>query len=161
AASAAWGIAPSESFLAVALAILVTLGSSALVQLLASESRVNLLHMGEGLWAAFIFGLVYLAIEVASGQAVKILAYNLIGLRQEQLSPPTYFVWSGAKLIAIAVDDLKRNMGVLVMFLWPSVAAIIGTMAKPRSLIIASISAALTIAVVLLASHGTSKLAII
>src|SRR5689334_12165994 len=42
-ASAAWGIAPAESFLAVTLAILVALGSFALVQLFACEARANLL----------------------------------------------------------------------------------------------------------------------
>jgi O-antigen ligase len=161
AASAAWGIAPAQSFLAVALAILVALSSLALVQLFASESHADLLHMGEGLWAAFTFGLLYLAIEIACGQAIKIWLYNLIGLRQGQLSPPDYFVWSASKLVAISVDDLKRNMSVLVMFLWPSVLAMMGTLAKPRSVIIAFVSAALTLAVVLLASHGTSKLAIL
>jgi len=159
--SAAWGIAPGGSFLAVVLAILVALGSFALVQLFASEARANLLHMGEGLWAAFIFGLLYLAIEVASGQAIKIWLYNLIGLREGQLNPPSYFEWSHSKLVAVWLDDLKRNMSVLVMLLWPSVAAMMGTLAKPRSVILASFTTALTTVVVLLASHGTSKLALL
>lgn len=160
AASTAWGIAPGGAFLAVALAICVALGSLALAQLFAVEPRPALLHMGEGLWAGFIFGLLYLTIEIVSDQSIKIWLYNLIGIRPGEVSPPGYFQWSGTKLVAISTDDLKRNMTVIVLFLWPSVAAMVATLTRPRATVVALFSTILTVAVVMLASHGTSKLAI-
>jgi hypothetical protein len=149
------------SFLSVALAILVALGTLAFVQLFALETRPNLLHMGEGLWGGFMFGLLYLTIEMASGQSIKIWLYNLIGIGPGHISPPGYFEWSGSRLVAIAPDDLKRNISALVLFLWPSVVAMTGTLTKPGATVLATLSALLTMGVVLSATHGTSKLAII
>ena len=89
--STPWRARPGPSIvpgtvLAVSLAILVAFGTFALMQLFADEPYANLVHMGEGVWAAYLVGLLYLAIEVATGQGIKLWIYNLIGLSQADLS---------------------------------------------------------------------------
>ena len=126
-ASAAWGMDPPGTLLAVALAMLVALGTIALMQLFAEEPLGNLLHMGEGVWAAYVVGLLYLLIEIASDQSIKLWLYNLIGLGQPDLPHPGFYEWSGGRLVAISDEEIKRNIAPLTLFLWPAVLAALGT----------------------------------
>jgi O-antigen ligase len=157
--SAAWAMDPAGTVLAVSLAILVALGAIALIQLLADESYANLVHLGEGVWAAYLVALLYLAIEIATGQGIKLWIYNLIGLGQADLSHPGYFAWSGKHLVAISDEDLKRNMAPVTLFLWPAVLCALGTFTRERGRAAASAIVVLAGMVVVLATHGTSKLA--
>ena len=157
--SAVWAMDPAGTALAVSLAILVALGAIALMQLLADESYANLLHMGEGVWAAYLAALLYLAIEIATGQGIKLWIFNLIGLSQADLSHPGYFAWSGNRLVAISDEDLKRNMAPVTLFLWSAVLCALGSFTRERGRALAIVMVVVAGAVVALATHGTSKLA--
>jgi O-antigen ligase len=158
-ASAAWGLDPPGTLLAVALAMLVALGTIALMQLFVEEPLGNLLHMGEGVWAAYVVGLLYLLIELASDQGIKLWLYNQIGLSQLDLSHPGMYEWSSGRLVAISDEEIKRNIAPLTLFLWPAVLAALGTFTRDRGLAVATAIVALAGTVVMLATHGTSKLA--
>jgi hypothetical protein len=158
-ASAVWAIDPPGTVLAVSLAIVVALGTLALMQFFGEEPYANLVHMGEGVWAAYVVALLYLAIEIATGQGIKLWLYNLIGLSQADLSHQEYFQRSGGRLVSISDEDLKRNMAPVTLFLWPAVLCALGTFTRERGRVIAIAIVVLAGAVVALATHGTSKLA--
>ena len=157
-ASAAWAIDVPGTVLAVSLAMLVALGTFALIQLFADEPYANLVHMGEGVWAAYFVGLLYLAIEVATGQGIKLWVYNIIGLTQADLHSD--FVWSGNRLVAIPDADLRRNMAPVTVFLWPAVLCALGSFTRERGRALAIVIVVVAGTVVALATHGTSKLAL-
>ena len=156
--SAAWGADVPGTVLAVSLAIVVAFGTFALMQLFADEPYFNLVHMGEGVWVAFLVGLLYLAIEVATGQGIKLWLYNIIGLTPADLHPD--FAWSGNRLVAIPDADLRRNMAPVAMFLWPAVLCALGSFTRERGRALAIVIVVVAGTVVALATHGTSKLAL-
>jgi O-antigen ligase len=160
-ASAAWAIEPATSFLMTLLAILVALGTFVLCQFFAEETRPNLLHMGEGAWAGFIVGLLYLSIEVVSDQSLKIWVYNAVGIAPGEVPHEQYLGWAGDKLVSISREDLSRNMAPLTLFLWPAVMAIVGTLARRWAILVAGLTVALAGAVVMIAWHETSKLTLV
>jgi len=161
AASATWGAEPGPALLVISLAVLVALSSLVLPQFIAEETRPNLLHMGEGLWVGFIVAMIYLVVEIATDQSIKIWLYNMIGFRPGDLAPENYFTWSGSKLIFISREDLARNMSPLTLFLWPSVLAMLGTLSRfwRTGLAVGAVVIAGTL--VMLNTHATSKLAFI
>jgi O-antigen ligase len=158
-ASAVWAIDPPGTVLAVSLAIVVALGTIALMQVFGEEPYANLVHMGEGVWAAYVVALLYLAIEIATGQGIKLWLYNLIGLSPADLSHQEYFQRSGGRLVSISDEDLKRNIAPVTLFLWPAVLCALGTFTRERGRVVAIAIVVLAGAVVALATHGTSKLA--
>jgi O-antigen ligase len=160
-ASTAWAYSFSTSFPSVLLACLIAIGTLVLMQLFATETRPNLLHMGEGLWAGFLVGLLYLFFELASDHALKIWVFNAIGLRPGVFSHPEYFVWSGARLISIDNELLTRNIAPATLLLWPVIAAMAGTLSPLRAMALGVFTAAIASAVVLLGQHETSKLALV
>ena len=160
-ASASWAIEPATSFLMTSLAILVALGAFVLCQLFAAEARPNLLHIGEGAWAGFLVGLLYLFVEVVSDQSLKIWVYNMVGIAPGEAPHEQYLGWAGDKLVWISREDLSRNMAPLTLFLWPAVMAIVGTLARRWAMLVSGLTVALTGAVVMLAWHETSKLTLV
>jgi O-antigen ligase len=157
--TAAWSAEPSTAFVIVVAALLCTLGSISIVQLCELETRENLLHLGEGLWVGMAVAVIYLLVELLTKQSVKIWLYNAVGIHEGELAPANYFTWSNNKLIAIVRDDLARNIAALALFLWPALLAIRGTLRLPWSTILAIGMWVLAGAVIMLASHETSKLA--
>lgn len=159
--SSAWAMAPEAALVTSIYGLLVAAASVLMVNLVTSEQRMNLLHMGEGLWLGFLLALFYLAVELATGQGIKIFLYNLAGLQPNDLAPPQFFQWSDGKLVAIVREDLTRNMAPLTLFLWPVVAAIMGSVTR-RYAALAAVALVLASAViVMVAWHETSKLAIV
>lgn len=161
AVSTSWGPAPGKALQVIFLATVFLYGALIMMAAFVAETRPNLLHMGEGLWMGFVIGLVYLLVETFTGQGAKIWLYNLIGFRPGDLAPEDYFSWSGTKLIAIARDDLTRNMAALTMFLWPAVLVMRGALASAWGKAIAVLTVIAAAAVVLLSTHESSKLAIV
>jgi O-antigen ligase len=157
--SAVWAMDPAGTALAVSLAILVALGTFALIQLFGEEPYANMVHMAEGVWAAYLVALLYLAIEIATGQGIKLWLYNLIGLSQADLHPG-FFTWSGNHLVAISDVDLRRNLAPVTLFLWPAALCALGTFTRERGPAVSSAIVVLAGAVIALATHGTSKLAL-
>jgi len=158
-ASVAWAIDVPGTLLAVSLAILVALATIALMQLFADEPYANLVHMGEGVWVAYLVALLYLLAEIASDQSLKLWLYNLIGMSKADLPHQGLFEWSGGRLVSISEEDLKRNMAPVTLFLWPAVLCALGTFTRERGCAVAIAIVALAGTVVALATHGTSKLA--
>jgi O-antigen ligase len=130
-------------------------------QMVGTETRPNLLHMGEGMWLGLAIGIVYLAIEFASHQSIKIWLYNLLDINQGELAPLTYFKWKNGDLVRISSDDLSRNMAPLALFLWPAVAALIGSRTRFRATWAAAALVAAAIAVIMVSRHESSKVAVI
>jgi hypothetical protein len=157
--SAAWAMEPFLAFLHALAALATAAGTMILLQLFAEETRPNLLHMAEGLWVGFGVALLFLFLEIATDQSVKIWIYNTIGMRPGDLRPLDHFHWSGDTLISVSREDLTRNMAPLVLYLWPAVLGMRGTLARSRATIAAVLTVALAGAVVMLAWHETSKLA--
>jgi O-antigen ligase len=159
--STAWAYDPSTSFPSVALACAVALVAIVLTQLISNVPRHNLLHMGEGLWIGLLFGLVYLLIEVVTGQAIKIAIYNALALGPDDLPHPDYYGWAGTTLVSISREDLTRNMAPAALFVWPAILAMTGTLARPRGAIVGALTLLLAAVVIFLCNHETSKLAIV
>ncbi len=159
--SSAWAVDFAGSAINTSLAILAAIGSVSLMELFAEETRPNLLHFGEGLWIGFLVGLAYLAIEIATGQSLKIWLYNAMGMTPGDLNPSVFFTWSGNRLVAILRDDLNRNMAALTLFLWPAVMAIKGTVRCSWVAATSVLTVTIASAVVLLSDHESSKFALL
>lgn len=156
--SSIWALVPDASLVTTLYGLLVAAATVLMLQLIDGDQRGNLLHMGEGLWIGFTAALLYLAIELASGQSIKILIYNLAGLQPQNLAPREYFTWSDGKLAAISREDLTRNMAPLTVLLWPAAAAVMGTVVRQYAAIFAVGLVLVAGAVTMLAWHETSKL---
>jgi hypothetical protein len=159
--SAAWSVDPKLSVQSVGIAALVALGVTVLVQCFNQESQANLQQMGEGLWVGFIVGLIYLLFELLSDQSLKLWLYNAIGLRRADLNPSGYFTWSHDRLTFISPDDLKHSIAPIPLFLWPTVLALMGTINRRWRRYAAALVVVMAVGVVLLSTHGTSKVALI
>ena len=130
AASALWAPAPLTALGSASLAIFIALGGFVLFRLLDATPLSGSLHMAEGLWIGFGVGVIYALLETLSGQAIKIWAYNFVGLKPDMLEPARYFTWEAGRLIAVHSDDLKRNALSIPLLLWPALMAI-GPLAHP------------------------------
>ncbi|HEX9881534.1 MAG TPA: O-antigen ligase family protein [Hyphomicrobium sp.] len=159
--SASWALEPATTISMTSLAILVAAGTLVLMQLVAEETRPNLLHMGEGIWIGLLVGLCYLFIELVSGQSIKLWVYNMLSLHPSSLPHIEYYRWSGDKLTYISPEDLTRNMAPVALFLWPVVMAAMGTLRRRSGLVVSGLTVLLAGVVILLAEHDTSKLAFV
>lgn len=157
AVSSAWAIVPSAALVTTIYALTVAFAAVLMQRLVRSEDRPNLLHMGEGLWLGLAAALLYLSIELATGQSIKILLYNLAGLQPGDLAPPEYFRWLDGKLISVRREDLTRNMAPLTVFLWPVVAAIMGSVSRRFAVPLSTLLVLVAGIVVMTARHETSK----
>ena len=155
--SSAWAIVPSAALVTTVYGMLIGAGAVLMLRLLRGEDRPNLLHMGEGLWLGFAAALLYLAIELVSGQSVKIFLYNLAGLQPGDLAPPQFFTWENSKIVAILREDLTRNMAPVTIFLWPAVTAIMGAVTRRYAAILSILVVLIAGVVVMTAWHETSK----
>jgi O-antigen ligase len=118
--SALWAPYPLASFLIALMGIIIAAGSLALVNLVYTERSEDALHMIEGLLIGLLVGLLYTIAEIASGQAIKMWAYNLLALSPNDLSPARYFTWENGRIIAIHRDDLSRNVVPIPLLIWPA-----------------------------------------
>jgi O-antigen ligase len=117
--------------------------------------------MGEGLYIGLLVGVLYLAVETFSGQAIKLSLYHALQLGPGELLPAGHFSWDGDRLISISLEDLTRNMTDAALFLWPAVMAITGIWRRPQGRIAAILLFVLTVIVVIASRHAASKLAIV
>lgn len=157
--SATWAMEPGTAILATTLATIVAAATLSLRQLFAEETRPNLLHMGEGFWVGYLVGLVYLAVEIATDQSIKIWVYNAVGIGPGDVNPAGYFKWSGGRLESVLLEDISRNMAPVSVLLWPAVMTMFGTLARSLASTMAVASVGLAGVVVMLSWHETSKVA--
>lgn len=159
--SVLWAADPSVTIMPVLSAIAYVVAMAFFSKVLFNEPRRNLYHIGEGYWIGLLVGLVYLLIEISTHQAIKIFVYNLIGLQPGALRPPSFFKWSGNRVIAISPLDLTRNISPITPLLWPALLVIRGTAAEPFGKILRSVLLVLAVAVIGLSEHETSKVALV
>jgi hypothetical protein len=161
AASALWSEQPSAAVKPLITSAFVFCGCWIIVLAVLNESRPNILHMAEGLWIGFLFGVTYLLVEILTGQAVKIYIYNALDVPQHQLRPPRNFVWRGEHLHSIAPVDLTRNIAPVTPLLWPALLTIRATLASRLSHLLVGMAFVLAAVLVFLGEHETSKLALV
>jgi O-antigen ligase len=160
AASALWAAEPIHTLDRVGLAAIMALGTFAAIPLVRSAPRASLVPMAAGLKAGFLIGLVYLLVEVETDQAIKIWVYNALNLGPDILSSAR-LTWQNGKLAAIQNIVLNRNMTSVLLLLWPVLMLVHGTVARPWRRPLAILLVLLAVAVVFLAPHTTSKVAIV
>jgi hypothetical protein len=159
--SALWAPDPRATLLNVAIAAVVAAGALLLGQLMQTERLDDALHMIEGLWLGLAFGLLYAIAEIASGQAIKMWAYNALSLGPNDLKPARYFTWDDGRLIGIHPDDMTRNIFSIPLLIW---LAIMGTAAvhKPalKRLVYGALVVLGTVAV-FIGTSATAKVAFV
>jgi hypothetical protein len=156
--SALWAIDPGVTLSKTALAILIMFGTIVLSQLIASETRPNLFHMGEGVWIGLFVALIYFFIEIITEQSIKIWVHNALAIDPRNFRDAGHFTWSGDQVIAFARDDLARSAAPVTLFIWPAVLAVQGTLVGPPRTIGAAVIVTLAGVVIMLSPHETSKL---
>jgi hypothetical protein len=161
AVSALWAPNPLAAVSISLVAAGVLAGTLVLIGALRIEDRADALHMGEGLWIGLLVGLLYMIAEAASDQAIKIWAYNLVGLGPESLEPARYYTWANGRLVAVHPDDLTRNIVPTPLLLWPALMAAgeIASRAWRAGVIVLLL--VMSLAAVMLATSETAKLALV
>ncbi len=160
-ASTAWSAKPLTTIEApLWLAFYLTLGLL-LVKLMMREPRRNAFHIAEGLWLGLLAGLIYLFVEISSGQAVKIAVFNALHVPKTWLRPAANFTWEGTKLVAIAPMDLTRSIAPVTLLLWSALLSLRAT-APGQAVKLWSLTVFVLAAVVIaISGHETSKAALL
>jgi hypothetical protein len=156
-----WSLDATHALTKLLVAAIVVLGSTAVIVLSARESRVNLLHVAEGIWIGLLLGLGYFLIELLSGQAIKIWLYNLIDLSPDDLPHGHYFRWRKGEIVRISPVDLTRNASSITLVMWGAMLAAVGSLKGGSGKLVAAVIAVLAAAVVALGTQETSKLALV
>lgn len=125
------------------------------------EPRHNQFHMAEGLWIGLIAGLLYLLVEILSGQAIKIFLYNFLEVPKAWLRPPSSFTWVDGKVVAIAPFDLTRSIAPIGLMIWPALLCLKISAPRNNSVAWCWMVYGLAALVIMLSEHQTSKVAII
>ena len=142
-------------------ALLVATSSVVMVSLIEQERRLNLLHMGEGLVIGLVIGLCYLLVELLTDQSIKLALFRALLLKPGDLEPQRYFEWHGSYLAGISKEGLTRNITPAPLLLWPVVTVIRATRER-RWRTLGSVGLLmLTVLVVMLSQHESSKLALV
>lgn len=155
-----WSLDAAHALTKLLVAAIVVLGVTAVVTLSARESRINLLHIAEGIWIGLLLGLAYFLVELLSGQAIKIWIYNLIDFTPADLPHSHYFRWRNGDIVRISPVDLTRNASSITLVMWGAMLAAIGSLNGWGGKLVSAMIALLAVAVVALGSQETSKLAI-
>lgn len=160
-ASAAWAAEPMASLATSTGAcvwLLIALIGAALIS---TEPRHNQFHMAEGLWIGLIAGLLYLLVEILSGQIIKIFLYNALHVPKSWLRPPESFTWAGGKVVAISPFDLTRSIAPIALVVWSALLCLRVTAPRSNAALWGWLIYALALGVIMLSEHETSKVAIL
>lgn len=158
--SSIWAEHPNASFGWAVAALAAFVGCGIAARALLAEPRRNIFHISEGLWIGFLAGLIYLAIEIISGQIVKVSLYNALGLGPGDLRPKQFFRWSDGRLASISASDLTRSIASIPIFVWGVVMAARGTTSAALVNGVTALLATLTLLVIALSENETAKLAL-
>ncbi len=159
--SALWADKPSAVFESVGTAAGYFVASALMTTAILHEPRRNAFHIAEGFWLGLIAGIVYLGIEIFSGQIIKLTLYRLLDVPREWLRPPSFFSWRGNELIAISPVDLARSIAPIPLLVWSAILALRATAPQGRTRLYAA-GLYLGAGIVIFASeHESSKVAFV
>ncbi len=159
--SALWAAHPRETIGWALISFSAFLGCGVAARFLLGEHRRNIFHISEGLWIGMAAGLLYLAAEILSNQAIKIGLYNALHLAPTDLRPRQYFSWNDGVLVAISPADLTRNIAPIPLYIWATLLAIRGTTSTAMVKGVMWFMSLLAGAVVFISGNETAKLAIV
>lgn len=159
AVSAGWSLDSGETLTKAGLALAIASGAFLMMGWIATQAREPVARLADGLWIGLAIGLLYLLFELLTNQSLKIWLYNLIGLGVEDVKAKWYKFVDG-RIIRIVEVDLTRNATPITLLLWPSLMAVLGTVARPAHVAMAVALFGLATYVVFLAPQETSKLAL-
>ncbi len=159
--SALWAAHPRDTLSWASISFIAFLGCGIATRFILSEQRRNIFHISEGVWIGFAAGLAYLAIEILSGQSIKIGLYNALQLGPSDLRPTHHFVWKSGKIFAIASADLTRNIAPIPIYIWATLLAIRGTAAASMMRPLMWLMFIAAVVVVMISENETAKLAIV
>ena len=140
---------------------LVALGTLCLAEYLGQQGRSTSLRCAEALWIGLVVGLAYLLIEILTDRSLQIHLYNFLGLRPEMLQPARYFSWEDGAIVGIDRLILQRNIAPITLAVWPAILAALSSVSPRWNKGLAAAILLLATVVVMLAPHGTSKIALV
>ena len=159
--SLAWSEDVRHGLSKLAVATVVVLGATAMIDVGRGEDRANRLHIAEGIWIGLLVGLCYFLFEILSGQALKIWIYNLLDFERGELPRDHYYRWRNGDLVYISPVDLTRNTTSITLVMWAAMLAALGSLGQRAGRIVAGLVLVLSTVVVALSEQETSKLAIL
>lgn len=157
--SSTWARDPSR---ASQLALMFTaniLGGIFMVRWVEGERGERLARLGLGLLMGLSLGLVFLAIEMSTGQLIKRIVFNMSDL----LRPDTdkHFGIRNGEIVRIALYYLNRGVAVMTLLLWPIVLIAAMWPVRTRRRLMAYGFTLTATAIVAFSAHETSKLALL
>lgn len=158
--SALWAAHPYDTLGWGFISVVAFLGCGIAARVLLSEPRRNIFHISEGLWIGVAAGLIYLAVDILTNQALKIGLYNALHLGPGDLRPRHHFSWKAGQLVSILPADLTRNVAPVPLYIWATLLAIRGTTAETMVRAIVCVVFSLAAVVVMISENETAKLAI-
>lgn len=159
--SALWAAHPYESIGWAMISFSAFLGCGVAARFLLGEQRRNIFHISEGLWVGIAAGLIYLAAEILTHQAIKIGLYNALHLSPADLRPRQHFTWNDGVLVAISPLDLTRNIAPIPLYIWATLLAIRGTTSGSMVRTLSCFVFVLSAAVVMISENETAKFAMV
>jgi hypothetical protein len=156
ATSALWSIGPARSLSFAGAAAIIASASLAAARLVHAAPPSSVLPMAMGLWIGFLVGALFCLFELLTGHVAKVWLLESLGL-------PSDMRWrlSGHGSLGDPFGLLNRSITTLTFMLWPVLMVVEG-IAGGRWRKAAAIGlAALSLTVVMLSAHTTSKVAIV
>lgn len=157
AVSMVWTAQPTAGIIPVVTAVACSLGCLIMMRTFQEVSPDNISHVARGMVWGFVFGVVYLLIEILTHQSIKIWVYNALSIPKSWLRPSLLFKWNGDKLVSILSVDLTRNIAPLTLMIWSALLIAVRRWSTREAWIIFSVA----VVVIMISEHETSKVAIV
>lgn len=138
--STLWAEAGSQAFPKLMSVAAIAASALFLSKWFLAERRATARAASKGLAVGFAVGLVYLLIELSTGQAIQVAVYNLLDLPRSWMQPERHFFWQGDTLVGIELAHINRSVAVAAMLAFPAALAIY---AIRRSALTAALAAAI------------------
>lgn len=160
-ASALWSADPLHVLEKAGIAALATFIVIAASALLFSAPTITKRRLAEGLFVGFLIGAAFAAVELFSGQQVKIGVINLLGFKPVEVNPAKLMTWDGDRLVAMNISAMTRPVLPIALMVFAATCACLASMSTKWRKPLAAIVMGLGVACVFLAESQTSKLAIV
>ncbi len=156
--SALWARDPTRSFQLALMFAANVLAGILLVRWIDGETGERLARLGLGLLIGLTLGLAFLAFEMATGQLLKRMLFNLDSFRPDT---DKHFGIRNGEIVRIATYYLNRGIAVMVLLVWPvALIAALWPVKSRRRLMVYGFFITAT-ALTAFSAHETSKLALL